>query len=298
MNHTDRPASLRDALRACAPDYSFEVLEVSGALRDHVTALIGAETRVSGPIPLAVAPHESMVLGIQMGRGSDPLEKKCQPGLHAALTGIRQATGSFQGAGDCVSLFALLTPLGVVELLDSRDLSTAQRIKAPIASLLDERLARALECDLARMPTLGGKLERLGAWLEARATRPRSLAPAAVRAARAATAICRGERADVETLARQQVVSRRQLERDFQRWLGTSPRHLGQVARLQEVSRRARRATSLAAVAADAGFADQAHMSRVVRSLTGLTPSAFIRSRATPVAEAFRIATRGATIYL
>ena len=298
MNNTDRPACLRESLRAFPPGYAFEVLEISGALRDRVTALVGVEIAVGGPIPLAVAPHESRVFCVQMGRGSDPLETKCQSALHAALTGIRRATGSFQGAGDCVSLFALLTPLGVVELLEGRELSSAQRIKAPIAGLLDERLARLLECDLARIPTLGGRLQRLAAWLENRATRPRSLPPAAVRVARAATTICQGERADVETLARRQVVSRRQLERDFQRWLNTSPRHLGQVARLQEVSRRARRASSLAAIAADAGFADQAHMSRVIRSLTGLTPTAFIGSRSTPVADAFRIATGGATIYL
>ena len=117
-------------------------------------------------------------------------------------------------------------------------------------------------------------------------------------AARAATRICRDPRIDVETVAREQVVSRRQLERDFQRWIGTSPRHLTQVARLQQVARRSRREPSLAAIAADTGFADQAHMSRVVRGLTGMTPSVFLRSEPTALATAFRIATDGATVYL
>lgn len=280
------------------PDHVFEFLPVTGLLRERVTALIGIETRAVGPLALSVAPHESMVLAVQMARGAEPFDVKHEGGLHAALTGIREATATYHGAGDCLSLFALLTPLGAVELLDSRRLADARRIQAPLAGLLDLTLVRALESDLVRSRSLGGRLERLARWLETRAARPRSQAPAALRVARAATAICRGDRTDVETLAREQVVSRRQLERDFQRWLGTSPRHLGQVARLQQVSRRAHRGCSLATVAADAGFADQAHMSRVVRSLTGLTPTGFIGSRVTPVAEAFRLATGGSTIYL
>lgn len=278
-------------------DYAFERLDVSGVLRDRVTALVGVELRVAGPVPLAVVPHESMVLRVQLGRGEDPLGQKCPSGLHAALTGIREVTESFHGAGDCVTLFALLTPLGVVELLDSRVLADAQRIKAPIADLLDRQLARTLEYEVARGTTLANRLERLAGWLEARASVARCQTPAALRAARAATRICRGPRTDIETLAREQVVSRRQLERDFQRWIGTSPRHLSQVARLQDVARRSRREASLAALAADAGFADQAHMSRVIRGLTGMTPSAFLRSRPTPLVNAFRIATNGAIVY-
>jgi transcriptional regulator GlxA family with amidase domain len=93
-------------------------------------------------------------------------------------------------------------------------------------------------------------------------------------------------------------VSRRQLERDFRRWVGTTPRHLAQVARVQHVSRMARTGASLAHIAADAGFADQAHMSRVVREMTGLTPLHFVRSQRTPLATGFRHATGGGTVYL
>lgn len=279
-------------------DYAFERLDVSGILRDRVTALVAVELRVAGPVPLAVVPHESMVLRVQLGRGEDPLATKGPSGLHAVLTGIREVTEFFHGAGDCVTLFALLTPLGAIELLDSRVLEGAPRIKAPIADLLDRRLALALESEVARGTTLAQRLERLAGWLEARATGSRRQAPAAVRTARAATRICRDPRIDVETVAREQVVSRRQLERDFQRWIGTSPRHLTQVARLQQVARRSRREPSLAAIAADTGFADQAHMSRVVRGLTGMTPSVFLRSRPSALATAFRIATDGATVYL
>jgi AraC-like DNA-binding protein len=93
-------------------------------------------------------------------------------------------------------------------------------------------------------------------------------------------------------------VSRRQLERNFAHWIGTSPRHLAQVARLQSVSRHARSGGGLADVAAASGYADQAHMTRAVRQLTGLTPRQFVQSMRAPWAEAFSAVTGGGTIYL
>jgi len=79
---------------------------------------------------------------------------------------------------------------------------------------------------------------------------------------------------------------------------GHSPRHLAQVAKVQAVSRKAQTGASLADIAADVGFADQAHMSRVVRQLTGMTPLRFTRTRQSPMAAAFRRATGGGTVYL
>lgn len=102
----------------------------------------------------------------------------------------------------------------------------------------------------------------------------------------------------IDMLAREAAVSRRQLERHFAHWFGTSPRHLARVARLQWVSRCAQQGASLADIAAHTGFADQAHMTRVVRQLTGLTPRRFVQSHGSPLAGAFRRATGGGTVYL
>jgi AraC-like DNA-binding protein len=276
-----------------------QALPVSGALRPYVSALMAAEIVRAGPLPLAVAPHESVMLSVQIGRAAHGLEQKGGHGQNTRLTGIRERTGAFTGAGDCVTLFALLTPLGVVQLLDSQPLDRLPRIRAPLAGLLDERLTRQLESDIALAPTLAARLRAFAAWLEARATANRRLDRTALRAGRAATRLCQQPSVAIETLADEQHVSRRQLERDFGRWIGTSPRHLAQVARVQAVSRRAQaHGASLADVAADVGFADQAHMSRVVRQLTGLTPTHFVRARPSPLAHTFRQATGGGTVYL
>ncbi len=274
-------------------------LDVGGSLRPYVSALMATEIKRAGPFPLAVAPHESVMLSVQLGRGSDCIEQKGPHGQNTNLTGIREWTGSFNGAGNCVTLFALLTPLGVVQLLDSQPLDRVPRIRASVASLLDQRLTRQLESEVALAPTLEMRLHAFGAWLEERATAPRRLDRAAMRAGRAAMRVCQQPRVAIETLADEQHVSRRQLERDFSRWIGTSPRHLAQVARVQAVSRRAQtRGASLAGIAADIGFADQAHMSHIVRQLTGLTPLRFVRPRSSTLAQTFRMATGGATIYL
>lgn len=273
-------------------------IPVSGALRPYVRALVAAELSATGPLPLAIAPHESMMLSVQLGRASDCIEQKGRAGENTCLTGIRRWTGSFTGAGDCVTLFALLTPLGSVHLLESQPLDQVPRILARVQDILDRKLTRSLEADIALGKTLEDKLRLFAAWLEARATSQRRLTGAALRAGRAAMRVCQEPTVAMDRLADEQHVSRRQLERDFGQWIGTSPRHLAQVARVQAVSRKAEAGAALADIAADVGFADQAHMTRVVRQLTGLTPQRLKHSSRSTIGAAFRRATGGGTVYL
>jgi AraC-like DNA-binding protein len=279
-------------------DSRAHTLPIAGALRPYVSALIAAEIAESGPFPLAIAPHERFIFSVQMARGTGAAEERGVLGENTHLTGIRNWPGTFAGAGNCISLFALLTPLGSVHLLESQPLNEVPRIRAPVAGLMDRGLTRSLESGIAMATTLGTKLHAFAAWLEARAIMNRRLTSAALRAGRAAMRICEEPLVSIEVLAKEQHVSRRQLERDFSQWLGTSPRHLARVARVQAVSRKAQTGASLADIAADAGFSDQAHMSRVVRELTGLTPSHFTRPPQTLLGTAFRNATGGGTVYL
>jgi AraC-like DNA-binding protein len=63
----------------------------------------------------------------------------------------------------------------------------------------------------------------------------------------------------------------RQLHRRCQPLFGYGPQHLRRVLRLGRALDAARRGEPLAEVAVTAGFADQAHLSRQVRDLTGTT---------------------------
>lgn len=71
-------------------------------------------------------------------------------------------------------------------------------------------------------------------------------------------------------------MTERTLQRLTQRRLGLSPKWLIRRRRLHEAAGRLRDpATELAALAADLGYTDQAHLTRDFRAATGLTPGRF-----------------------
>ena len=90
-------------------------------------------------------------------------------------------------------------------------------------------------------------------------------------------------------LAREVGLSERQLRRRFERAVGYGPATLRRIQRFQRFLACARAAppgTSLARLAADAGYADQAHLARESRRLSGLSPSRLLAAGAWPTGEA------------
>jgi AraC-like DNA-binding protein len=81
--------------------------------------------------------------------------------------------------------------------------------------------------------------------------------------------------------ARSVTVSERRLRRRFVQAVGYGPATYLRVARFQRAVALASRVPGLAALAAAAGYADQAHLSRDCRALTGLTPRAYFRGPST-----------------
>lgn len=81
----------------------------------------------------------------------------------------------------------------------------------------------------------------------------------------------------VHDMARQLGVSPRQLHRRCCTLFGYGPRHLVRVQRLGRVLEQSLVGTPLAQVAHACGYADQAHLSREVRDLTGTTPTRLLR---------------------
>ena len=83
----------------------------------------------------------------------------------------------------------------------------------------------------------------------------------------------------LSALVRALDVSERQLRRRFIAAVGYGPKTLQRILRLQALLHRAHHMSdaSLAALAADLGYADQAHMTREVGALTGVSPRALLR---------------------
>jgi AraC-like DNA-binding protein len=86
----------------------------------------------------------------------------------------------------------------------------------------------------------------------------------------------RNPRVPITDLGRELAVSERQLRRRVSAAVGYGPRRLARVLRLQRALDAARAGDELARVAAEAGFADQAHFTNDCRELAGIPPSALI----------------------
>ncbi|WP_076999378.1 helix-turn-helix domain-containing protein [Variovorax sp. KK3] len=114
--------------------------------------------------------------------------------------------------------------------------------------------------------------EVFGRWLEDRIGERRSLDGQAGRVASAAMGLLEAPGLAVDTLARTHRVSRRQLERDFRRWLGMAPAAFARLVRLQRAACSIAEGLPLAEVAAAHGYADQAHMTRAFADGAGVTP--------------------------
>jgi AraC-like DNA-binding protein len=134
-------------------------------------------------------------------------------------------------------------------------------IDARLASLLDARLAPA-QSSAEALTTLGALLAERCVELE----RPDALVRAVV------AALAHG-RIRVSGLAEAAGISERQLQRRFRAAVGYGPKTLQRVLRFQRaVSVLARGAGDLPWLAASAGYADQAHLTREFRELSGMTP--------------------------
>lgn len=79
--------------------------------------------------------------------------------------------------------------------------------------------------------------------------------------------------------------SPRQLQRRTAAVFGYGAQHLGRVLRLGRVLAGADRGEPWAGIAVTAGYADQAHLARDVRSLTGLSPTALRHERVRSVQD-------------
>lgn len=138
------------------------------------------------------------------------------------------------------------------------------------------KLARVIK-GLLSLGDFGGAMAELEAWLLRRA-RPLGMEMTPAIAA-AAQLYCYKGQARVSDIAGEVGLSRRQLERGFQRDVGIAPKPLAKLIRFEEAHNQIWLAPSrsLTELAFDLGYADQAHFTREFKSLAQLNPSEFAR---------------------
>ena len=134
--------------------------------------------------------------------------------------------------------------------------------------------AEALSDQLAAKGTLGARLSLLEATLASRSPQPVDLRVR--RAVRRLHDAAGGAR--IGELATSVGMGERQLERLFDDRVGVGPKTLGSVFRMLALLDRVGRGTAWAEIAASLGFSDQAHLTRDLRRLAGITPTELARS--------------------
>lgn len=144
-------------------------------------------------------------------------------------------------------------------------------LRTPLADVWGARRAREAEERVAQGASLPEALEALAAG-RVRENGPPDPAMAAVVAA-----LGGGE--TVAGVAGRVGLSERQLHRRVVAAVGYGPKTLGRVLRLNQALELARAGRPLAEVAAEAGYADQAHLAHDVRALAGLPLTAVLAGR-------------------
>jgi AraC-like DNA-binding protein len=142
--------------------------------------------------------------------------------------------------------------------------------------VLDARPAAVLRERLGPLTDPADAVGALGGAIASLADRTETLDPLVPEAAR----LLDGSQATVGRVARRLALSERQLERRFSVSIGYGPKTLQRILRFQRFIgelRRDRHGPRLAAIAAETGYADQAHLTRESQRLSGLSPAQLAR---------------------
>lgn len=146
------------------------------------------------------------------------------------------------------------------------------------AALADlQRGADRLQHELEGARSLDDRLAALEGWTRSRLQRVPDRARAIVGACRSLAA---APQIAIDRIADELGIGVRTLHRDIVAACGYGPKTLQRIMRVQRALRAAHAAgptARLGDVALVAGFADQAHMTRDFRSITGFTPTAYLR---------------------
>jgi len=250
-------------------------LEPAPPLRGRVRFWRLSGSALEGPsAPEPVLPDGCVELIVHLG---DPFRLQSEAGLELQPRLLLAGPGTRP---------VRLAPTGRIDVIGARfEAGTARAlVGVELEGLVDSilaldgvraELARGLGEELAE-PRRGERwtdvLERrLAPWSSVRSSAGDLAVEHAVRRVRASAG-----RATVEQLAAELGLSTRQLERRFRAHVGLGPKMLARITRFQFARRLAERAPSLAAVAAHAGYFDQAHLVRDFRQFAGAPPSRFL----------------------
>lgn len=284
----------RPAFAARAPaEFSGDLAGLRLSMRPRVAALGWLDHDAGTGVHNASLPSDQFIVTL---RCSDTPEGRDLLGteLQVMLTPVREHARVHPVAGRNQIVAAALTALGLFSIFRG-GVQGPFDVPLPLAALCGRAQERALRLALAACRSMDECAQAFGRWLETQALLAPTLPGAQQRVARTALRVAGMNlaRYDVQALAGQEGVTRRQLERDFRLHLGVSPGGYARLVRFQRAASAVSRGQRMVDAALDHGYADQAHMSRVFKAYAGLSPRAMAVQGARPGRELLRAGLAG-----
>ena len=248
------------------------VHQPSGPLRRYVYEVLWVSSRL--PRLQVLLPETILTLVLRQS-GAASLRREALP--NAIVSGLQQETRPVEHAAGSSLIIVRFTEIGApVVLHDRADLLFNQTLS--LDSILPRNEIESVQNRLAEHPDRRKQVVAVESFLNNRIRQEkRSASDVVLRQIEAAVRMIRNSNgcSSISAIARHVAMSQSALERHFRAAVGTTPKMLSRLARLQHVCRLWDNGRSLTEISFEAGYTDQPHMVRDFRLFTGTSPEQF-----------------------
>jgi AraC-like DNA-binding protein len=257
----------------------------------YLSAVAGFQFHSGDGASYRSLPHAQFALTVHCDDDWDNRRCGATASVAIGLSGLSQNGGLFQSRGAGAVIIAFLKPraFGLIH----RGWRHIRGQVADAVSIFGNSCAREIASKARSRRPLAEKAKAIAHWLDLFCAESPTLAYDGQRAITAAEMLTEATGISVHQLAVFAGVSRRQLENDFVKWIGISPGQFRDAVRAEQTLAALATTESLSHIAAEHGFADQSHMTRMIRSRIGLTPLQIRQHAHHPAAEKIRAALAG-----
>jgi len=237
---------------------------------------------------IETCPYPGAVLTVNIGRPNSIADGPVTPVV--SFLGAQTKRRKWSSCPETHFVMIFLTFDGLARLFPRDGAVTADDL-VDLGSLIGDAAAGQLVADVSAAPDADAIAQLLDRWLLKRAERSPQ-APEFFALSEACARLRAGQ--GVQEIAQSLNVSRRQIGRWFQRYIGLSPKSVMILERLNSSVRK----IQLQNGDAVDGYSDQAHQIRSWRKLVGLTPKAYANRTLSPMAADFaRLRTEAPAFY-
>lgn len=269
---------MADVTRHDGDDGSWELRRwsVPDELRQDVLRITGYEERLAAPVRFHELPGTFVPLILNAG---SPHRVADGSGLEECpasfVAGVYDVPVVVESDGAALLVQVDVTPSAASRLLGVPMHELARRT-VPLDGILGADVRR-LEEQLSAAPAWRVRKELAVAFVARRLAEAPQVRPDVAWALRRMRET--GGCVPVGELASELGCSRKHLNQRFRETIGLSPKSVAQLVRFNRALRLLAGGMDAAAVAAQAGYADQPHFAKEFRRFTGVTPGAFLRER-------------------